>query len=186
MCNAQDLPFQEFVAGWCARCFQPECSRSQSGKSLLESRISTWHERLFENVPKLPVVDERYGKIAAQRFVSIAAGTPQTPSAWNDPRDLVEAAASEQPVVEQVRPAEPLPPAPVAVEAAPQPAVIAKESPKPPPAVPANTPNRPRQMIGGAEPKPPAPVLDPWQPKQAIQPGERLVERGSKIRFGDS
>lgn len=105
----QQIPLPEFTASFCDFCLQSECTRSQSGKSLFEKRVSSWEERLFKNPKELPKDDPRYREIAAQRFIDSAAaqgvhlpvlGRAQIPSqqSWVDPRDL------EQP--------EPTPPAP--------------------------------------------------------------------------
>lgn len=183
-CNDQNVPHQDFDIQFCQRCIQPECTRSQHGKSRFEQRALNWESRLFLNVPRMDSSDERFQTIAGKRFLSVAGVQPQVQSAWLDPRE-------DRPVQVQV---------PVQLEA-PEPApleLVPIEKPAPPPAIEKvaenpvptgeirNTPARPRQMIGGAEPKPSVPVLDPWQATrpQPLRPGETLVQPGARIKFG--
>lgn len=186
LCNEHGIPFQDFQAQFCSRCLQPECTRSQHGKSRFDSRVTTWEDKLFLNVDRMDPSDERFQNITAHKFLSVDPGNARTQSAWMDPKDLEPTKTISIP--------EPAPePPPVVVEAAPDPAPPPKLEEPVAPAAPLgdavlmNTPNRPRQMIGGAEQKPSSPVLDPWASKQPqpLKPGERLVERGARIRFGN-
>lgn len=150
-CNPQNAP--DFGEAVCARCIQPECSRSLIGKSSFTKRVSNWEERLFTNPARLPETDPRYAEIASQKFVSIPVATGQWVS--------LNETAVEQPV-----------------EAAPSPSEAVSPSKGTQPSY--NTPNKSKQMVGGATPPP---VLDPWQPKQPLKPGEVLVQKGAKIRL---
>lgn len=187
-CNDQNVPFQDFELQFCQRCIQPECTRSQHGKSRFEQRALNWESNLFLNVPRMDPNDSRYASIAGKRFLTVAGVQPAVSSAWIDPRE-------DRPVQVQVpvqlkapegrAEPEPLELVPVAPEAPPPPAPRVVENPVPT-GLPRNTEARPRQMIGGVEPKPVAPVLDPWQPTnrpQPLQPGETLVQPGARIKF---
>jgi hypothetical protein len=94
-CNDLAVPEGDFMAAFCIRCFQPECSRSQDGKSKFDHRVATWAERLFLNVPKLDTSDPRYGKLSAQKFITIDTGrVPEV--GWVDPLEP-QAAPREDP-----------------------------------------------------------------------------------------
>jgi len=199
LCNEHGIPFQDFEASFCQRCVQPECTRSQHGKTKFEARVGAWEERLFLKVLKMDPKDERFPTISGQKFLSIgggsgrsggsgggSSGSPAGGSAWIDPKDLepTKTISIPAPVVE-----EPPPPPTASVEAPkamePQPSGAAPEAPlrTVSPQVLSNTPNRPKQMIGGAEQKPSSPVLDPWQPKQPLKPGEQLVKPGARVKL---
>jgi hypothetical protein len=191
LCNEHKIPFQDFEAQFCSRCLQPECTRSQSGKSKFEQRVATWENRLFLNVARMDSRDERFQPISAQKFLGVNPGTQGSQSSWDDPRTIETTKLISLP--------EPTPPAPEPVRAAPPeeklpeleliPVTVPVTEPAPAPAnspqVLRNTPNRSRQMIGNATPPVPVPVLDPWQPKQPLKPGEHLVEPGARIKLGE-
>lgn len=193
-CNETKVPFQDFIAGFCVRCFQPECTRSTHGKSRFEDRALNWENRLFNQVSKLDPSDERFKEIASKRFLPIAPSQASAPSAWMDPRDI-------EPSKEILIPA----PAPAILVPEPAPPVVLAPTPPPPVVVPAqevprapapaappaepvlrNTPAQQRQMIGGGDAKAPQPVLDPWQPKQPLRPDDNLVQPGARIKLGRS
>ena len=67
-CNNMGVPEEDFRRIWCIRCVQPECHRSHKGKSRFEARVSTWEERLFTGVPRMPETDPRYHVLASQKF----------------------------------------------------------------------------------------------------------------------
>lgn len=184
-CNDQNVPFQDFDIQFCQRCIQPECTRSQHGKSRFEQRALNWESRLFLNVPRMDPNDERFPSIAGKRFVTVDGVRPTVSSAWIDPRED-RPVQVQVPVQIQASEPEPLELVPVAPPPAPQqpPPVPVAENPVPT-GQPRNTEARPRQMIGGVEPKPVAPVLDPWQPThtQPLRPGETLVKPGARIKF---
>lgn len=182
-CNDQNVPFQDFDLQFCQRCIQPECTRSQHGKSRFEQRALNWESRLFLNVPRMDPTDERFSTISGKRFVSVEGSRPAVSSAWIDPRED-RPVQVQVPVQAEPEPLELVPVAPKeAAPPSPQPVQVT-ENPTPA-GQPRNTAPRPRQMIGGAEPKPAAPVLDPWQPTrtQPLRPGETLVQPGARIKF---
>lgn len=156
-CNPQNLP--DFGDAYCVKCFQRECSRSIVNKTSFEGRVRNWEERLFTNPSRISEDDPNYAVLTGTKFVNV----PKTAgAAWIDPK-AVEADPAPEPEPE---------PAPVL-------------SPAPPPVVPtpgvqSNTPNRPKQMVGGQVS---LPVLDPWQAKKPLQPGEALVPHGAKVRL---
>lgn len=187
LCNEHRIPFQEFEAMFCSRCLQPECARSQAGKSKFDQRVTQWEDRLFLKVLQMNPEDERYRNITAQKFLVVNPSNPGTQTAWMDPRDVEPTKVISLP---EPAPVVVVAPPPVLEEKLPELDLI-PITPEPPapvlrPQVLRNTPNQPRQMIGGAAPPAPASVLDPWQPKQPLKPGEQLVEPGARIKFGKS
>ncbi len=109
-CNDQNVPFQDFELQFCQRCIQPECTRSQYGKSRFDQRALNWESRLFLNVPRMDPSDERFSTIAGKRFLTVAGVQPQVQSAWLDPRE-------DRPVQVQV-PVQLVAPEPEALEGA--------------------------------------------------------------------
>lgn len=166
-CNDQKIPLKDFQLQFCSRCVQPECTRSQYGKSRFDQRVTTWESRLFLDVPRMDSSDPRLQVIQAKNFHEINMGRVPEVQGWVDPRDLDKdgPAASPEPGA---------PRAPVdAPEAAPKGKV-------------GQTPNRRGQMLGGGVPveKKPKPSSDPWEPKKP--PEGKIVKPGAKIRLGDS
>ena len=96
-CNDHQVPIEDFQGAFCIRCFQPECSRSQYGKSKFDTRVSTWAERLFLNVPRLDPHDPRYGAIAEQKFLTLDTGRTPEVSSWVDPNEPQQEAPSKPP-----------------------------------------------------------------------------------------
>lgn len=199
-CNDLRVSPEHFASQFCSRCFQRECTRSQFGKSLFESRVLTWEERLFKNPAKLDTADPRFEGIQSKRFLEIYTGpVPEIgrgSSSWMDPRDLgtpeVQGREGPAPVIEepvQEAPAPSLTPSlPEPVQALP-PAVSEPVKPPEPSTTPAkNTPFRQGQMVGGHKPSPkaPAPVYDAWAgPKPASPPdGTKVVKPGARIKLG--
>lgn len=194
LCNEHNIPFQDFTIQFCNRCLQPECTRSQHGKSKFEDRVANWHERLFAHPNRLDPTDPRFKDLASKKFLPILPGSPSGPSAWMDPREI-ESQKVTVPVAQALRTSEKTTNEIVTrytevLQRAPEPMPPEPPSPPPtanPPTYPQlqqNTPSLPRQMIGGGDPKPPSPVLDPWQPMQPLKPGERLVKPGARIKLG--
>ncbi len=187
LCNETRIPFQDFVAGYCSRCFQADCTRSLHGKSRFEHRIANWEKLLFTEVPTLDPSDARFREIAAKRFLPIAPVQANAPSAWLDPRDIEPSkeysipAPPPEPVPLPSAPPLPPTPSPAPVEKKTEPLSL-PSAPRPEPVI-RNTAVKPRQMIGGAEQKAPPPVLDPWQPKQPLKPGEVLIQPGGRIKL---
>lgn len=185
LCNEVKIPFQDFVAGWCSRCFQADCTRSLHGKSRFEHRIENWEKQLFTEVSRLDPTDSRFAEIAAKRFLPVAPAQANVPSAWLDPRDMEPPKEYSIP-----SPVAPTVPTYAHLASASQPSAEDKppQAPSPLPEPPSepmirNTAVKPRQMIGEAVQNPPRPVLDPWQPKQPLKPGEVLIPPGGRIKL---
>jgi hypothetical protein len=176
-----------FTAECCSRCVNPQCTRSNFANSKFESRVLTWEERLFTKVPRMDPSDERFAKIAGQRFLLIdpAGSTPAASQGWVDPRNL-ESPRIQVPVRRAPQPApKPEPPAPEAeaevvepVEA-PQEELSLKRAPADASLAVVNTPVNQGQMIGGR----PAPTAAEWTPPSP--PAEsKVVKTGAKVRLG--
>jgi len=177
-CNSYGVALEDFLTQFCARCLQPECSRSQHGTSKFDQRVSTWESRLFQEVPRMAETDPRFETIRAQKFIQIDTGRVPEVRSWVDPRDLAEPKVEPPPSPE---------PEPTPQEPSPQ---VQAEEPKAPANPVKNTPNRRGQMIGGkkVDGGGPKPVLDPWE---ARKPPEKkaegkVVQPGAKIRLGGS
>lgn len=208
-----ELSVQDLHDVWCYKCLNPECSRSINGTSKFENRVQNWEQEKFISPARLDPSDPRYVEIAAKRFLNVMPSTPGRNSSWDDPRDISTSSVSvpealitlpslpvielpetppPAPVVVAPTPPPPPPPAPVAQVvpepvAVPEPVVVQpqeKQVVTPPKGQPRNTPNRSRQMVGGGDQKGASPVLDPWQPQEALKPGETLVKPGAKIKLG--
>lgn len=67
-CNNLESPLEDFKLFFCDRCFQPECTRSNYGKSRFDQRVTTWKERLFTKVPRMEPGDPRFLDITHQQF----------------------------------------------------------------------------------------------------------------------
>jgi hypothetical protein len=188
-CNDQGVPLEDFRLAFCARCYQEECTRSQQGKSLFEARVSTWEDRLFNNVPRMDPNDPRYAILNAKRFLTIDVGRTPELQSWIDPLEVKE----PEPVL--VVPAEPKPelkalePEVNAPDLAP--VVISEKiaSPKIPNQVQTlmNTAVPSGQMIGKKQQNASAPVYrDPWASSSTTPSADttKVVPRGAKIRLG--
>jgi hypothetical protein len=188
-CNLGQAPEELFRSECCSRCVNPDCTRSMYGKTHFEDRVQNWHERLFTKVPRMLPDDERFGKIAGQRFLLIDPVSPGTASAWVDPRDL-----EAKPMIQVPRslPAAVSTPVPPPVAVAPEP-VAQPEPPQPPapqePLAPrtqlatTNTPVKKGQMLGGKS----APAKDWDTPPPALShpvPDAQVVKTGAKIKIG--
>jgi len=87
-CNNLGVSEEDFQRIWCIRCVQQECHRSHQGKSRFEARVSTWEERLFTDVPRMPPTDPRYPDLANREFStpeSWKSSQVQVPSSWDPP-----------------------------------------------------------------------------------------------------
>lgn len=186
-----NTPPTQMQERFCSNCYQIECSRSLFGTTKFDQRVSTWEERLFNGVPRMPKEDPRYLELAKAGFQTIEVpskvtvaltGGPQ----WHDPRDL--------PTVNEA-PALPEKKAPALFS--PREDKIDNKS-DPTPAVPVtpgvknlprhlllmNAPEQPLMLPGSPEPKPPA---DPWAgpvQKEDPLPPAPVVKRGARIKFG--
>lgn len=183
-CNTYGVALNDFLTQFCARCLQPECTRSQHGTSKFDHRVTTWESRLFQEIPRMAETDPRFKLISSQKFIQIDTGRVPEVRSWVDPRDL--AGPKESPIESQgnlVEPQEVTAPSP---EPSPVP------EPRPQQIKTAglvqNTPNRRGQMVGskkvdGGEAKP---VLDPWGTQEKKAPEGKVVQPGAKIRLGGS
>ena len=200
-CNDKGVSLEDFQLQFCARCLQPECTRSQHGRSQFDARVADWEDRLFKQVPRMDEADPRFQQIQAKRFLGIDMSGPARVQSWVDPLKLED-------------PPAPLPPEPAMVEPPPReyevpeakqvearavadleeqgPAPVeVRETPAPrrPISPPMNTPNQPRQMVGGkkVDEQPTVSVSDPWKaPTPAKAPdGTKVVKPGAKIRLGN-
>lgn len=194
-CNLELAPVDMFTAECCARCMNPDCTRSQYGKSHFEDRVKNWHERMFVNPPRMAQVDSRYAKLAAQNFVLIEPAITVSRSDWGSvpakPVAPVVVPKAPDPVVVVEPVVEPVVAAPTLVQvevAPPPPAPEPKPAPKepPPPRVPSsgpiNTPAKPSQMLQN---KPPAPPASDWSVPATQQSNAPVVKPGAKIKFGE-
>jgi len=198
-CDEKKVPLQEILQGWCPRCVNPGCTRSQWGKSKFEDRVIHWEDRLFLNPAKLDPTDPRFSLISAKNFLTIAPGTPGSPTSdWIDPRQtraepvMVQVPVTVMPVPTPYTPPVVVVEAPKAAEVeaqaptvlAPEPVVVVQKAPVTLPAL-QNTVVRPQQMIDGGLRSSQTSVLDPWAPKPSLSPsGERVVTPGAKIKLG--
>jgi hypothetical protein len=189
-CNDKGVPLEDFQLQFCARCLQPECTRSLHGKSQFEARVTEWEDRLFKHVPRMDEGDPRYAMISAQKFLDIdTSRPPEVGGSWVDPRDLeqplpweYEISSTKQVEAQTVADIEEQGSAPVEIRE------VHVRSPR---MAPMNTPNRPGQMVGGkkVDKRPTVSVSDPWKAPKPAKPTEgptgRVVPPGAKIRLDD-
>ena len=179
---------------WCQRCLSADCSRSQIGReSRFENRVSTWEERLFLDVPRMPEHDPLYKVLSGQGFHTIDAGrVPDvrgTPN-WEDPSEVTrEAPARFTPSESGPAPAV-QPPAPQA-----DPTPVLGEPPTDvvtPKATTGggakgqiNTPRQTGVMINRPLTAPaPVPAVDPWSVPATPSPAGVVVPKGARIKMG--
>lgn len=201
-CDLGGIPIPEFEAMYCGRCAQPECSRSQHGKSRFDQRVQNWQERLFTKVPRMDPKDPRFELVSAKNFKMIDVGpsvviggssawldahTPSTPApAEDEPAPDTDPMSPPEPA--QPSPTDPIPP-PLHEASAPLPASPLAAGP---PAAPAprhvllmNTPNQPGgRMLPGAPnvtTTPPA-RRDAWAAPTGSD--EKIVKPGARIKLG--
>ena len=160
----------------------PECTRSKVGHTRFDARVASWYERLFSEVPRMSQEDERFSKIAGQRFVLIDPERLSMGSqGWVDPRDhkttsrIVVPASLERhkpeveaPAVAPPRNPEPMPAAAQAHSSAERESLLGL-----------NTPVQQGRMLAGAPVRAPA---ERWAPVQG--PPEKIVKSGAKIKLG--
>ena len=190
-CNDKQAPLDDFQTGFCARCINPECTRSLYGQSRFDLRVNTWEDNLFTNVPKMDPLDPRFKPIAGKKFLTIDTGrTPEVRTAsWADPRDLQEQSA-EQAAAPQMVPVSVVDLTPSPTEGAPYiedpPPPARPAPPRNPSRVPShlllsNTLSQQGQMIGG---RPEAvPVRDAWATPEP--PKDPVVPVGSRVKMGE-
>lgn len=168
-CNEHAIPTGDFEAAFCGRCFQPECGRSQYGKSKFDQRVASWADRLFLNVPKLDPNDPRYAPLSSQKFLTIDTGrTPEIRSTWVDPNEP-EAPAPQPPIMTAAPPETPAPPPEVTGGVLPRRVLLA------------NAPSQAGKVLGSSG----QPVRkDPWATPEP--PADPVVAPGSRIKIGGS
>lgn len=175
-CNEHGVALPDFQAQFCDRCQQPECHRSQYGKSRFDQRVMTWEERLIKNPARMNPNDPRYASITAKQFITLDVGrTPEVRSAWIDPQEAA------------VSPPAPVEPPPPPAEASSPPAALAP--PTPPPArtpQPLNTPAQKAVLLSTPGQSVLQPSKDAWDvplpPKDpVVQPGAKVKVRGSGV-----
>lgn len=194
-CNTGALPIDVITSEWCARCSNPECTRSLAGKLSFDQRTSTWLERLFTNVPRANPLDPKVQKIAAQKFLEISPGRipeirSSAPTGWMDPRDL----AQEGRAVTIAAPPPMRPPQPPASEATSQPPLSEQQRAAAPKGLPrhlvmANAPPQSGRIVSSPTSSPPPPTVpkDPWSGPAAQGPKpENLVNPGATVKLGGS
>jgi hypothetical protein len=190
-------PIDVLTREWCARCLNPECSRSAMGQSKFETRVLNWEEKLFKNPPKLAPDDPRFAQIVAHKFITIDVGrTPEIRSEWIDPRDLKE---PEPPFVHSAQariivppsvppPPESAPAAPPTPEARPLSPPSDSGSPRSGPTlalVGANAPDQGGRMLRGSPTGPNNKGdADPWAPPEPPDPADKVVQPGATIKMG--
>lgn len=192
-CNDHNVPVRDFQASFCARCFQPECSRSLHGKMKFDQRVATWEDRLFDQVPRMKENDPRYLPIAGAEFRTL--GVPSVTSVaitggseWHDPRNLPSPSEALT-VPEEKKPTasslvfDKIEPKSDELESTPSPIGVRK---LPRHLLLMNAPAQPLMLPGSLEPKPP---VDRWAgpvPTEDVLPSEPIVKKGARIKFGGS
>lgn len=207
-CNQKGAPLDLFASECCRLCINPECTRSQFGQSRFDSRVKNWHERLFENVPRMTAQDPRFALFAGKKFLTLDVSHPLvvTSSAWMDPRDLEEPPMPLPPPTTEPSgaiTAVDLPPivVPEPASDAPKPIDVPSRS-LPPPALTrkalpshmilANTAPQQGQMLAG---RTPSVAPDKWSgpvstapatgaseiPTVVVKPGSRVTIKGSGV-----
>lgn len=200
-CIQPGTPIDVLTNQWCARCLNPECSRSAVGKSRFDQRVLDWEEKLFKNPPKLAPEDPRFAGIVAHKFITIDPGrTPEIRSEWVDPRDLKEPEpaplhAAPSQIATPTRVPEVVPDSPPTAEArTPSPPNDAgsKESARPTEPkrsgaalalVGANAPDQTGKLLRGS-PTSPNTVADPWAAPDPPDPADQVVQPGATIKMG--
>ncbi len=194
-CAQPGTPIEVLTNEWCARCQNPECSRSAVGTSRFDQRVLDWEEKLFKNVPTLSPDDPRFARIVAQKFITIdVSRVPEIRGEWVDPRDLKEPepvvrAAAATPVVMPSAPPTSVAPAPPTTEArTPTPP---KESASPrssstPSLIGANAPDQSGKVLRGGPPASTTKSTDPWAAPEPPDPADQVVQPGATIKMGRS
>jgi hypothetical protein len=182
-CNNKGQPLADFSRAWCARCLNPDCTRSLHGKMQMDVRAATWEQRLFTEVPLLRPEDPRFGAVTRQSFAHIEVGrTPEIRTDWTDPHETPTVPERPPVMPADKEPAEESPTSPEATPA-PRPEGFQTESPAlSPPLYGANAPNQGGRMLQG---RPATPVSDPWAGPVIPRPaGGLVVTPGAKVRLG--
>lgn len=180
----EPLPFEAFSAAYCARCLQPECTRSTHGSTKFDQRVATWQDRLFLNVPRMGQDDPRFESISQKEFSQTQESL--VVRGWGDdsaPEPQMEFVPEllEEPVTEEVPTnAEP---SPVYFQPTSTSASISRDT------LLMNTPVSNEQYLPGA-PSPshatsmPKKTIDSWGAPEQSTPSEVIVNAGATVRFG--
>lgn len=152
-CNDHKIPLEDFHRQFCSRCVTPDCTRSQVGQSKFDSRVVSWEDRLFLQVPQMSPSDPRYEQIRGKKFLNIDTGRVPEIQSWVDPRTLKDAGNDN---------------------------LSAQTTTTSSPTV-LNTPNKPKQMIEGSPTTTLSDPWEPRSTTQ--EEGLKVVPPGSKFRF---
>lgn len=188
-CNTTQAPVDMFTEQCCSRCVNPDCVRSQYGKSSFDVRTQTWEERLFTQVAKLDQADPRFEKIVNQKFIAYQEPIIVAANAdWTKAKPVAEL-IKEAPAVILQPPPEPVqepsaPDNPETIEPVQEAPIQEKRNlPRlPPEAVQFNTPAPQGGVMLPTAPMP-TPKSD-WTVPEKTE-GVRIVKPGAKIKFED-
>lgn len=180
----EPLPFDTFGAAYCARCLQPECTRSTHGSTKFDQRVATWQDRLFLNVPRMDQDDPRFEDISRKEFTPIQEslvvrgwGGESSP----EPQKEFVPELLNEPVIEEV-PTNDEPPQ-VYFQPTNTAPSISRDT------LLMNTPVSNEQYLPGA-PRPsdalgrPKKTIDSWGAPEQSTPSEVIVKAGATVRFG--
>lgn len=170
-CNTDRQPLDEFQAGWCGRCVNPECTRSLYGQTRFDLRVNSWEERLFRNPPRMDPSDPRYRDIAGKRFLTVDVGPAPEIRSWVDPLQ----AAPEPTGMVVVPTPTPIPkPAPLPETAPVSLEVVGNPEPPSPPPVP----------VVSSQPTPPVPVVPPQEERRSEFFPLNTIPQGGRMLSG--
>lgn len=191
-CNTEKQPLADFQAGWCARCVNPECTRSLYGQSRFDLRVNSWEDRLFRNPPRMDSSDPRYRDIAGKRFLTVDVGPAPEVRTWIDPMQSVPERSAPKPVPMELRPEPIVSPAPLQPEPTvvqPEPVTSLPVAPTPEPSgkvrpefVALNSISQGGRMLAGVR-KEERPARDPWAVPEVA---ENVIPVGGRVRLGRS
>jgi hypothetical protein len=178
----ESLPLEDFSTAYCARCLQPECTRSAHGSSKFDQRVATWEDRLFLKVPRMDSSDPRFESISSKEFHPVQEslvvhgwGATESDSA---PKVEVIPEKSQ----EEVEPAGQSEPAcyfqPIST-----PSSISRDT------LLLNTSVQSEQYLPGAPKNSgslnnPKKKIDSWGASEQSMPSEVIVNAGATVRFG--
>lgn len=180
----ESLPLDAFSVAYCARCLQPECTRSTHGSTIFDKRVTTWQDRLFLNVPRMDQDDPRFDSISHKEFSPIQESL--VVRGWGDasdpePKDEFVPESLNEPVIEEILVDSE--PSPVYFQPTSTPNSISRDT------LLMNTPVSIEQYLPGA-PRPsdtltkPKKNIDSWGAPEQSTPSEVVVKAGATVRFG--
>lgn len=180
----EPLTFDMFTEAYCARCLQPECTRSSHGKTKFDQRVTSWADRLFLKVPRMDQSDPRFESISRQEFApaqeTLVVRGWGTESEPEPPRAFIPEPAQETSKDEIPATNEPLPVYPQPDNSG---ASISRDT------LLMNTPVVTEQYLPGAS-KQSIPIrstkknVDSWGAPEQSAPSEVIVNAGATVRFG--